>query len=418
METHLGRAECDRGIAYLANVFPSPVEPYVGEEIAQMRRSGVAVMACSVLRSTHGTAEAEADLVLFPPNLRSLLMGLWLGFCRRRKLRRLLWQALTETTESWLRRIKTLFQTWLGCCLTWELRNSGVRHLHVHHGYAAAWIAMTAACAMDGTYSMTLHGSDLLLGASFLRAKLDHCESCFTVSEYNRRALLRLYPSVDPRKVVVQYLGVPVPTPASERSNDRGQPSAFRLLTVGRLHPVKNHAFLLHACALLRDRGEAISCRVAGEGPERSRLEKLRAELGLLREVQFLGHVPREQLHAYYNAADVVVLTSRSEGIPLTLMEAMVRGAIVLAPTITGIPELVLDGQTGFLYRPGSLDDFVERIVWIRKTYSALGPIRQGARLQVLRSFNRDLNLPRFQQAFISRIPGLGSLQDAHSVLQ
>ena len=76
-------------------------------------------------------------------------------------------------------------------------------------------------------------------------------------------------------------------------------------------------------------------------------------------------------MNSLYDRADVVVLTSRSEGIPLVLMEAMARGKIVLAPAITGIPELVIAGKTGFLYEAGSLDDFVDRLLFIRSLLQA-----------------------------------------------
>ena len=66
-------------------------------------------------------------------------------------------------------------------------------------------------------------------------------------------------------------------------------------------------------------------------------------------------------MDALYRHADVAVLTSRSEGIPLVLMEAMARGRIVLAPAITGVPELVIPGKTGFLYAAGTLKDLVPR---------------------------------------------------------
>ena len=85
---------------------------------------------------------------------------------------------------------------------------------------------------------------------------------------------------------------------------------------------------------------------------------------------------------------DLVVLTSRSEGIPLVLMEAMAHGKTVLAPAITGIPELVKDGETGFLYRAGSLEDFIAKI----QTHSQLtggaarfAPCRPSARDEALR---------------------------------
>ena len=99
-----------------------------------------------------------------------------------------------------------------------------------------------------------------------------------------------------------------------------------------------------------------------------------------------------------------MVLTSRSEGIPLVLMEAMAHGKLVLAPAITGIPELVLDGKNGFLYRSGSLEDFAERVELIRNSLSALGPLGRAARQHVLQHFNRETNLAAFCNCFLNRI--------------
>ncbi len=97
------------------------------------------------------------------------------------------------------------------------------------------------------------------------------------------------------------------------------------------------------------------------------------------------------------------MLTSRSEGIPLVLMEAMAHGKTVLAPAITGIPELVKDGETGFLYRPGSLDDFIARLELIR-TSQSLPQVRRAARLHVLQHFDREKNLSALADLLISRI--------------
>jgi colanic acid/amylovoran biosynthesis glycosyltransferase len=164
-------------------------------------------------------------------------------------------------------------------------------------------------------------------------------------------------------------------------------------LAVGRLHPVKDHAFLIQACWLLKCRGLRVFCGIAGDGPERQSLEGMIRDFDLQREVSLLGQLSRTRLDDEYNRADLVVITSRSEGIPLVLMEAMVRGKPVLAPAITGIPELVVDGKTGFLYRAGSLDDFMARVALVINTQSALGPLLLAAREHVLKHFNRKTNL-------------------------
>lgn len=176
------------------------------------------------------------------------------------------------------------------------------------------------------------------------------------------------------------------------------------MLAVGRLHLVKDHAFLFRACHELKKHGADFLCLVAGEGPERPWLEHLIPNLRLEKHVKLLGHLSRQELDAHYESCDVVVLTSRSEGIPLVLMEAMARGKTVLAPAITGIPELVRDGETGFLYRAGSLEDFTAKIETIRNSPAALPRLRHAARQYVLEHFDREKNLAAVADLFVSRI--------------
>jgi glycosyltransferase involved in cell wall biosynthesis len=270
---------------------------------------------------------------------------------------------------------------------------------------------MVAARLLGASFSLTLHGSDLLVDGTFLDAKLNNCQFCITISEYNRRYILEHFPAIDPGRIVVSRLGVDAPKHAELPRRTHGARPTFTLLAVGRLHAVKDQAFLVRACALLRDRGLDFECVIAGEGPERQRLESLVAETRLQDRLTLLGYVPREQMDPLYQRADVVVLTSRSEGIPLVLMEAMVRGRIVLAPAITGIPELVIPGKTGFLYIPGALENFVEKIFFLqemrrgdRNAVGRLEWIRHAARVKVLQTFNRRKNLARFGDLFLQLI--------------
>ena len=83
-------------------------------------------------------------------------------------------------------------------------------HIHVHHGYFGSWVGMVAGRLMDVGFSMTLHGSDLLMHGIYLDIKLEDCAFCLTVSEYNRHYILDHYVHVDPQKLVVARLGVDV----------------------------------------------------------------------------------------------------------------------------------------------------------------------------------------------------------------
>jgi glycosyltransferase involved in cell wall biosynthesis len=132
-----------------------------------------------------------------------------------------------------------------------------------------------------------------------------------------------------------------------------------------------------------------------------------------------VGQVPHSEIGEYYDAADLVVLTSHSEGIPLVLMEAMARGNIVLAPAITGIPELITAGHTGFLYAAGDLEQFVWQAEQICKSLPALGSIGRAAREHILRNFEQRKNLTKFGNVFVQRIAqGDRSHADENSVLQ
>jgi colanic acid/amylovoran biosynthesis glycosyltransferase len=397
-------------VAYLANQFPSPVEPYVGKEIQELRRRGVTVIPCSARRAPNAidselNAVAAETLYLQPLRLKLLIQAALMCFLKFPMLKDFVRRALLQGSEPPARRLRTLLHTWLGVYYALLLESSGAEHIHVHHGYFSSWIAMVAARFLGIGFSMTLHGSDLLLHPAFLDIKLKHCKFCVTVSKFNRQHTLECYPDLQPHKIVVRRMGVDSGRDNCFASLVPNESLSVVMLAVGRLHPVKDHAFLIRACRLLKNRGVPFACVIAGEGPERGRLEALIRNLDLRAEIRLAGHLSRPQLDACYAAASLVVLTSRSEGIPLVLMEAMTRGKTVLAPAITGIPELVSDGENGFLYRSGSLEDFVARVELIHRSASALGPLRRAARQRVQQHFDRDTNLAAFCNLLLTHIP-------------
>jgi colanic acid/amylovoran biosynthesis glycosyltransferase len=394
-------------VAYLANEFPCAVEPYVGEEIAELRRRGITVIACSVRRPSGDSA----DVIVEQVSCQIVIQALWLCGSKLYVVAPLLRRVLLRGGETPWQRLKALAHTFLGACYGVMLQGRGVEHIHVHHGYFGSWIAMTAARLLGIPFSMTLHGSDLLLHGNYLDVKLANCAFCFTISEYNRNFILQQYPSIDSRKLFLARLGVKIPEKLLGRARRRGA-EEMAVLAVGRLHPVKDHAFLVRACAQLLEQNVGFKCYIAGSGPERRDLTRLISDLHLEDAVTLLGHVPREELDVVYDSADVLVLTSRSEGIPLVLMEAMARGMIVLAPAITGIPELVIHRSTGFLYEPGSVRDFVTQLLTIRDLVRAgppwprtaedisLDSIRESAVAHVRQDFNRPKNLEVFADLF------------------
>jgi glycosyltransferase involved in cell wall biosynthesis len=420
-------------VAYIANEFPSPLEAYVMDEIVELRRCGVEVICCS------GKRVSPTDLSLTerafwketrffqPLSDDELLRAAHRLASDRESLWQLLRPLLWERRASPARRLRALGHTMMGAALADQLAPLEVEHIHAHHGLFASWMAMAAARLLGIGFSFTLHGSDLLQRADWLAAKLRACQFCVTISDYNRQYILRNYPPTPAEKVMVQRLGVDrvLSWPAqSSASLGTGvvagvvaKPRRFCLLSVGRLNRVKDYRFLIQACAALRDQGLDFLCWIVGEGPERPALERQIAASGLQGRVCLVGQVPRSDLSGYYRYADLVVMTSKSEGIPVVLMEAMAHEKLVLAPAITGIPELVEHQRTGFLYPPGSLPDFISAVRWIHEHQASLAGIRRAAAASVAASYNRQRNVRNFAEQFLTRI-SQSEGEHAHPVLQ
>jgi colanic acid/amylovoran biosynthesis glycosyltransferase len=242
-------------VAYITNQFPSPVEPYVVEEIRELRQRGVVVVPCSVRRVEDDARDDETKrliaetLYLQPIRIGFVIRASWLYLRRFSLLADLLKQALVQGGESPSRRMRALIHTWLGAYYAVQLDGRAVVHIHVHHGFFASWVAMVAARLLGISFSMTLHGSDLLLHRAYLDTKLQNCQFCLTISEFNRQHLLEHHPGIDPDKVMVQHIGVDrtdgpihrgslVYSPMLITDTD-GASDCMIILTAGRLHPVK-----------------------------------------------------------------------------------------------------------------------------------------------------------------------------------
>ncbi|HZQ19717.1 MAG TPA: glycosyltransferase family 4 protein [Terriglobales bacterium] len=409
-------------IAYVANSFPEQGEPYVWEQIRELRSRRRRILSCSFRRPTkvhsHLAEFSRSTVYILPLDWPTSLRGLILLIANLHRTLDLLGRVI-RGPEPVRKRLRTLAHTYLGAYLAARLRKENVSHIHVHHGYFASWAGMIAARILNAGFSMTLHGSDLLVRADYLDAKLKNCRFCITVSEFNRNYIRAHYPEIDERKLLVHRLGVdldfwrPIPSHSAN--------SVFSVLSVGRLHSVKNHELLVRACYELKGAHVGFQCIIAGEGPERVKLQELIETQDLASHVELRGQVPREQLPELYRQADVVVFTSRSEGIPLAAMEAMAMERVVLAPSITGIPELITDGQTGFLYEPNSIEDLLANLSDIGRSRFLLDQVRRSARKHVEQAFDGKRNLGNCVAGLLQRIgapEAKSEVEHANPVLQ
>jgi colanic acid/amylovoran biosynthesis glycosyltransferase len=398
-------------IAYLTGEYPRVTDTFIQREVAALRQHGAAdgttVHTFSV-RSPQSTASLSEDQqeerdrtsYLLPANP---------------------WELLSAHVQLLIAQPQQYFQA---LALAWKTRQLGVRgtlyqliyfleagilahrlhqqdiaHLHNHFGDSSCTVAMLASALGRFSYSFTLHGPGIFfephrwrLDEKISRAKFVSCISYFCRSQTMIFAPLAAWPNlyiihcgVDPQQFMPDSAvskAVSKPVSADESV------AAQRLLFVGRLAAAKGLPILLQSLAVLRLSCPNIQLTVVGDGPDRAELTSQVKSLGLAAQVEFVGYQPPAAVRAYLQAADVFVMSSFAEGVPVVLMEAMMSGVPVVATQIAGVSELVEDGINGFLVPPSdaqALTDRIQKLLTDAELRQRLGA--QG-QLKVAQSFN------------------------------
>ncbi len=141
-------------------------------------------------------------------------------------------------------------------------------------------------------------------------------------------------------------------------------PEQVRVLTIGRLIPRKGFQFLIQALPQIRENANVdFTIEVVGEGPYRGVLQKLAETIGVSEHIRFTGAVPYAELPQKYRDADLFILPSLAEGMPLVVLEAMGTGLPIVASRVQGIEELVADGINGALFEAGDVDGLADALL-------------------------------------------------------
>jgi colanic acid/amylovoran biosynthesis glycosyltransferase len=397
-------------MAYLVSRYPALSHAFLAREVQALRELGVEVETISIrrsrgtdLRSEEDRIDAARTFVVLPPRPPALAAA-HLAAVGRHPLRylRALAAAVGGAAPGIRARLWGMFY-FTEAVLVWRhCRRLGIRHLHaVQFADAAADVAMLAArLERDWSWSITVHGPGELYEARRYRLaeKVRSAQLTTAVSEFTRSQLMALA-GVDcgPRIHVVRMGVDPERFRAMSRPDRRA--AEVRVLCVARLVEHKGHAILLRALAKLRDDGLPLRATIAGEGPERDRLQRLTWELGLDGLVELVGAVSQEELPRLYGATDIFCLPTLSEAVGVVNMEAMATALPVVSSNLMGVPELIEDGRTGVLVTPGRDGELAEALRRLaedpslrrrlgeagrRKVVEEFDSVREAARLRIL----------------------------------
>jgi colanic acid/amylovoran biosynthesis glycosyltransferase len=287
-----------------------------------------------------------------------------------------------------------------------HLRVHQVTHVHIHFAYGAAAVAIFLEALSGIPYSLSIHGSDVLLEDNpFLEEKLRRARFIVSNCNFHVENLRRRFPSLEHQRFYVVYGGLDLQAEPWSKPDPPGMDLPLRILHIGRLVPVKAQEVLIQALARLRSQGLEFWCRVVGDGPKRDDLQTLIASLNLQDRVQLLGDRFADEVAKLYEWSQVLVLSSRSEGTPMVIMEAMAKARPVIAPRLTAIPEMVADGRTGYLFSTGDIEDLAAKLERLMAQPEAIVRLGREGRSLAVELFDLNRNARELMAVFARELP-------------
>jgi colanic acid/amylovoran biosynthesis glycosyltransferase len=402
-------------LAYFFSAFPVLTETFALHQVRATHRLGLPLVLAANRRPAVGQAHtsfedyARRTFCLTPLRpvtyLRANVRALVQAPRRYRQALSLAWHLADGPSGQ---RGRNLAHVLGAAVLSDFLKRQAVCHVHVHFAYGAAEVAMFLEALGGIPYSLSIHGSDVLLPNPLLEEKLRRARFVVSNCRYFVGHLRSRFASLASQRFYVVRGGVDMedevwrPTPLS------GTAGPLRLLNVARLAPVKAQDLLISALAQLRNQGIAFACRIIGEGPLRPYLESRIHALGLEDSVHLLGARQESEVRQQYDWSQVVVLSSRSEGTPMTIIEAMAKARAMVAPRITAIPEMIADGQSGLLFAPGSAPDLARQLARLASRPELMAQMGLEARGQGEERFDLTMNAKRFLAVLALEVPALG----------
>lgn len=356
-------------IVYILHRFPRVTDTFIFREIRALQARGLSVKVISVWRPKANETlpqvleEWKDDVSFLLPT--NALRSIWdiLATVGRHPIRFIDTLALAlRTCRPGLKgALFQLFYLAEAMLATSRLTDRSKLQLHNHFGDQSGTVTMLTARFCRLPYSISFHGPHIFFDPLGQRVKEKALGAAFNrcISFYCRSQVMLFMEDYTPERCPIVHCGVdssryPYRDPATKVS---------RILSVARLAPEKGFRYLLKAFWDVAKNDAAVQLRLAGDGPMRAELEAQARQLGIDDRVIFLGRLTEAEILNELMLADIFVLPSLAEGLPVSLMEAMAVGVPVVATNVAAVGELIDDGRNGKLVPPTDADSLKQALV-------------------------------------------------------
>lgn len=405
-------------LAYVFERFPSFTQTFCVREILELERQGLRPLVFSI-RDTRLEEESQKH---FPPDLYERVHFLPQGDELVEEVKQLkaegkLPQSVVLTLRHWndhgdradKRRVHEA--AYIGV----KLQEAGVRHAHSHFAGIGARTCWWLKFFYDISYSFTGHANDLFCKTDFeiTLAKLMR-DSCLvvTVSDYTVRNLQGRFPeSAGKVKRVYNGLNLEPFRAAGQRRDEQAVWSGERLIfTVGRLIEKKGFDDLVRACALMRKDGvRDFRCVIVGDGPLEDELRGLIHANEVGDWVELAGPKSQDEIIAYLERAAIFALPCVTEkdggkdNLPTVIMEAMGARVPCVSTILAGVPEMVIDGETGRLVAERQPEDFARAMAEVLADQERAMAMGKAGELRAVELFAKEVTAKQMRRLQVAR---------------
>jgi colanic acid/amylovoran biosynthesis glycosyltransferase len=377
--------------------------PWVANEVRTVRAAGVPVRLHAMRRTAAGFHRAawlqalhDETRAIYPLSWRDVVRALVEApFVFRGRLLAAAVNALFGRRESLRVRVVAAVHLVVACVWALELRRDPPALIHAQWIHSCGTIGMYGAWLLDVPFGFTGHATDLFRDRCALADKIRRARYIVCISSFHRDFFLR--EGAPPERLVLAHCGVdPTLFPFVRPERAPGAPSTpLRIRSSGRLVEKKGFDDLIDACHALAERGVAFECTIAGSGPLEAALRDHAARVGLADRVTVTGEpLHQEDIPGFLHGGDVYALPcvpaadGDVDGLPIVLMEAMACGLPAVSTRLVGIPDLVVDGQTGLLVEPHDVSALADAIEALGADAGLADRLARAGREQVCREFD------------------------------
>ena len=403
-------------IAYIMSRFPHLPETFILREMNILDQKGVDIQLYPLIfqetSHIHKAAEKWIRQVHKTPYLSIRYIKSFIFFLIKQPLHitKLGFKTIFQSISNPTYLLKSLLLLPKAVFLARQFTIENIDHIHVHYATFPAYVAWIISQLTGITYSVTVHAHDIYVHQTMLEEKLSKAKRIIAISDYNKKFLISKVSPNLAEKIKVIHCGIDID--AYQHLDTPYNPTqAFNIMSIGSLQPYKGQIYLIKACQQLAQEGIKVNCSIIGGGELQASLKHY-IDQNKIQNVTLLGPKTEDQIlelfklnHCYIQPS-IITDSGKMEGIPVAIMEAMASKTVVIASDISGIPEIVIPNQTGYIVPEKEYIMLNQQISYIIDKYKHIIKITDAALEHVKKNFNLETNSKQLLKEFIEIVEG------------